>query len=55
MRLRKLKTWEGKKYVVAHPDSLLGDPNFAHKQGMDLVAIKPNGLMVYRRRPWWRH
>lgn len=57
MRLRRLKTWEigmGRKYVIAHPDSELGDPNFADERGLDLVAIKPNGFMVYRRRPWWR-
>jgi hypothetical protein len=53
MRPRKLKTWES-KYETAHPESKWGDPNVADKDGLDLVAIKPNGILVYRRRPWWR-
>lgn len=53
MRFARLKTWES-KYEIAHPDSPLGDPNEADRKGLELVAIKPNGLMVYRRKPWWR-
>lgn len=56
MRFRRLKTWECQDlYVIAHPGSELGDPNVAHTRGLDLIAIKPNGFMVYKRRPWWRH
>jgi hypothetical protein len=54
MRFRKLKPWEHKKYMMVHPKSFYGDPNKADKFSFDLIAIKPDGLMVYKRRPWWR-
>lgn len=41
-------------YVIAHPDSEMGDPNWTDRQGYELVTIQPNGLMIYRRKPWWR-
>lgn len=41
------------KYTDAHPESVLGDPNKADKLGWVLVAIKPNWLLVYRRKRWW--
>ena len=44
---------ERSRYIDAHPESDLGDPNEAYKRGWVLVAIKPNGLLVYRRKAWW--
>ena len=41
------------KYLIAHPESDIGDPNEADKRGYVLVAIKPTGLLVYRRKAWW--
>lgn len=41
------------RYLDAHPESVLGNPNEAYKRGWILVAIKPNGLMWYRRKRWW--
>ena len=38
------------RYVLAHPASDMGDPNYSEERGYDLVAIRPDGLMVYRRR-----
>lgn len=61
MRFHKLKTWQvgasGERwpYIIAHPDSELGNLNYAYAEGMDLIAINPDGLMIYKRRPWWRH
>lgn len=47
-------TWGKAKYVSAHPDSQAGDPNYSDRVGYELVAIQPNGLLIYRRKPWWR-
>jgi hypothetical protein len=52
MRLRKLKPWET-KYRTAHPGSEMGDPNVADRDGYELVAVRPDGLLIYRRKPWW--
>lgn len=41
-----------RNYVEAHPKSDLGDYDEADKRGLVLVAIKPNGLLVYRRKTW---
>ena len=46
------RPWE-KKYETAHPESDNGDPNEADRRGLTLVAIRPDGLLVYRRRHWW--
>jgi hypothetical protein len=47
-------------YMLAHPDTSWGiDAHIRHgagekphKEGFDLVAIKPNGVLVFRRRSW---
>ena len=54
MRFRKLKPWEDKPYLIANPRSEAGDPNVADRLGYDLVTINADGMMVYRRKPWWR-
>ncbi len=41
------------KYISAHPESVLGDPNEAYKRGWFLVAVQPNGLLWYRRKRFW--
>jgi hypothetical protein len=50
--------WSKSTYVLAHPDSEMGDPNWCDQRGYELVAIQPDGLMIYRRKlqrkPWWR-
>lgn len=46
--------WGKAKYVSAHPDSECSDPNYSDRIGYELVAIQPNGLLIYRRKPWWR-
>jgi hypothetical protein len=41
------------KYIVAHPNSDLGDPNAADSLGYELVTFLPNadaGLYLYRRK-----
>ena len=40
------------RYIIAHPESDLGDPNSAVKNGWILVAIQPNNLRVYRKINW---
>ena len=42
------------KYVTAHPNSQMGDPNYSDYLGYDFVAFQPDGLMVYRRQSWLR-
>ena len=40
------------RYIRAHWDSELGDPNYADKKGYVLVGEDNEGLMIYRRK-WW--
>jgi len=50
-----MKSINGKRYIVAHPDSELGEPNEAKKRGFVFVAFLPNkgdGLFLYRRQTW---
>lgn len=47
-------TWGKDLYVTAHPHSLAGDPNVAGDAGYDLVAIHPSGMLIYKRKTWWR-
>jgi hypothetical protein len=42
------------KYISAHPESEMGNPNYSDRKGYELVAIQPNGVMIYRRKAWLR-
>lgn len=42
------------KYVLTHPESEHGNPNVADQDGYDLVTVRPDGLMIYRRKSWIR-
>lgn len=40
------------RFVVAHPESQMGNYEWAWRAGWRLLAIRPNGLLVYQRRGW---
>jgi hypothetical protein len=41
----------GGQYVTAHPDSNMSlNSLYPYYNGYDLIAIKPNGILVYKRR-----
>lgn len=40
------------RYIIAHPESAIGDPDKAFLDGWVLVTIQPNNLRVYRKRNW---
>ena len=42
--------WGKDTYVSAHPESDVCDPNEADRRGYELVAIQPNGVLIYRKK-----
>lgn len=49
-RLANASVYAGDLYVTAHPNSEMGDPNYADSIGYEFVCYTPIGLMIYRRK-----
>jgi hypothetical protein len=51
MLFKKQYNLTGKQYITAHPNSDMSlKESYPYYNGYDLVAIQPNGILVYVRR-----
>ena len=48
--LAKASSYSKSLYITVHPESAMGDPNYADTHGYELVTYTPEGLLLYRRK-----